>query len=96
MVEVAQGFVVTIGGNVGNSVRQRRYPLDANGRLVVDPTRLFTQEDDQGALPAVPAAIVADPRSLRALSTRRIFALLSPVIECGVIPGQQYGSGILV
>ena len=56
IVEALAGedFVVTIGGNVGDSVRRRRFPLDANRRLVVDREQLYTQDTDSGELPDLP------------------------------------------
>jgi hypothetical protein len=92
VVEVQPGFVMTIGGNVGDSSRKRRYPLDAGGLLVVDRRQLFTQEDDTGALAAVPVQTAAP---LHLNSTARIFALLSPVEERAAVPGQPYRGGIL-
>ena len=99
VVEVHPNHVVTIGGNlehpggtIGGSVRFRRYPLDANGRLVVVAAQAFAQEDDAGTLPALPIAAVGtlDPRS-----TARIFTLLRPVQMCAAIPGQPYAGGVL-
>ena len=92
VVEVQPAFVVTIGGNLGLSVRKRRYPRDARGMLVVDRRQLYAQEDDTGALAALPlptALPLADH------GTARIFALLSPVEECAAVPGQPYHGGIL-
>jgi hypothetical protein len=96
VVEVPEGedFVVTIGGNVGDSVKRRRFPLDANRRLVVDQVQLYTQEDDSGNLPDLPDTD-ASP-GLHDRSTGRIFALLSLVEACGVVPGQQVEGGVLV
>ncbi|MGH9890602.1 MAG: DUF2272 domain-containing protein, partial [bacterium] len=77
-------FAETIGGNVGHTVRRRRYPLNGLGRLVVSPDRLFDQEPDNGTLvgplptPTLPPA----PTMLSVASTGRIFALLSLVEEC--------------
>jgi hypothetical protein len=100
IVEVAPTFVVTIGGNltspsppaVGESVRKRRYPRNAQGFLVVDRQQLFAQEDDTAALAALPLTST-DP--LHDRSTARIFALLSPVEECAAVPGQPHGGGVL-
>ena len=100
IVEVAPTFVVTIGGNltsptppvVGESVRKRRYPRNAQGFLLVDPPQLFTQEDDTAALAALPLTSTA---SLHDHSTARIFALLKPVEECAAVPGQPYKGGVL-
>lgn len=90
-----RSHVITIGGNVGDSVRRRRFPLDANGRLVVAANQLYTQEDNRGRLPAIPR-----PRlrrgNLHTRSTGRIFALLSPVMACYAPPGQHVRGGIFV
>jgi len=93
VVQVEAGFVVTVGGNVGDSVRKRRYPRNAQGFLVTDRQQLYTQENDAGALPALPAQ---SAQALAGRSTARIFALLSPVEECAAVPGQPYHGGILV
>ena len=96
VVEVQPAFVVTIGGNLtgplGDSVRKRRYPLDAHGVLVVDPPQLFAQEDDAGTLPALP---LTSTSALDDHSTARSFALLSLIEECAAVPGQPYHGGIL-
>jgi hypothetical protein len=92
VVDVQPTFVVTVGGNLGDSSRRRRFPRDAQGRLVVDARQGFAQENDQGILPAVPAR---SAQPLASLGTRRIFALLSVVEECAAVPGQPYGGGIL-
>jgi hypothetical protein len=95
VVEVQNGadYVIAIGGNVGDSVRRRRYPLDAYRHLVVDRTHLYTQESDSGNLPTLP-----DPDNLPELhvrSTGRIFALLSLVQQCAAVPGQKVSEGVL-
>ncbi|RDV24599.1 DUF2272 domain-containing protein [Alteromonas aestuariivivens] len=87
-------YVIAIGGNVDQSVRKRRYPLDATRHLVVERTQLYTQEEDNGNLPPVPAANPA-LTGLDTQSTGRIFALLSPVESCAVIPGQAHNGGII-
>ena len=87
-------FVIAVGGNVHHSVRRRRYPLDAARRLVVDRTQLYTQEEDNGNLPAIAAPNPAIA-GLNTLSTGRIFALLSPVEACAVIPGQEHHGGMV-
>jgi len=92
VVEVQSGFAMTVGGNVGDSCRHRRYPLDAQGLLVIDRRELFTQEDDAGTLPPVPSRTA---QALADHSTARIFALLTPVEEYAAVPGQPYGGGIL-
>jgi Uncharacterized protein conserved in bacteria (DUF2272) len=93
VVEVQPTRVVTIGGNLGDSMRKRHYPRTAEGLLVVDPLQLFSQEDDAGAVPALP---LATTQNLHSHSTGRIFAILSPVQDCAAIPGQPMGGGFLV
>lgn len=94
VVEVPEGagFAIAIGGNLGGSVRKRRYPLDASGRLVRAAAQLYTQESNTGALPAVPATSTA---ALASTSTLRIFTLLRPVEVCAAVPGQPWGGGVL-
>jgi len=92
VVEVDAAFVVTIGGNVGDTSLKRRYPRDAQGLLVVNRQQLYTQETNTGVLPALP---LQSAQPLHTNSTARIFALLSPVEECAAVPGQPYGGGIL-
>jgi len=92
VVEVAPNHVVAVGGNVGNSVRRRRYPLDGNRRLVVEAGRLYTQETNAGDLPLLPAN---SNEPLHGRSTARIFTLLRPVEVCVAIPGQSYHGGVL-
>jgi len=86
VVEVPNGadYVIAIGGNVGDSVKRRRYPLDANRHLVVDRTQLYTQESDSGNLPNLPE--MDNSPGLHTRSTGRIFALLSLVRQCAAIP----------
>jgi hypothetical protein len=100
VIEVQPDFVVTIGGNLGGSVRKRRYPRNAQGLLATEPRRLYTQETDAGRLPALaqPSAQPAtqpSTQALAALSTARIFALLTPVEDCVAVPGQPYKGGTL-
>jgi hypothetical protein len=92
VVEVQPQFIVTIGGNVGDSSRKRRYPLAADGKLVIDREQLYTQEDNAGLLPALPAR---STMILAGRSTARIFAVLSLVEQCAAVPGQPYQGGIL-
>ena len=84
-------FVITLGGNLGvgcqGSVRRRRYPLDANRRLIVDRRRLYSNELNNGTLPGLPA--LSNSAGLPSSSTGRIFALLRPVVECHEIPAQK-------
>ncbi len=95
VIDVPPGadYVVTIGGNLSNSMRRRRYPLDANRHLVVDRVQLYTQEDPNGNLPNLPS--VNNAVGLHVRSTGRIFALLSLKEECRV-PDKQNAGGILV
>ena len=92
VVEVRDPFVVTVGGNVGDSARKRRYPRTAQGLLVVERQQMYTQETDAGTLPGLPSQTNA---ALAGRSSARIFALLSPVEECAAVPGQPYRGGIL-
>jgi hypothetical protein len=92
VVDAQPAFVVTIGGNLHDSSRRRRYPLDGDGRLVVDRRELFMQETNVGVLPPLPAHTALN---LADLSTARIFALLSPVEESAAVPGQPFGGGVL-
>jgi len=92
VVDVQTDRVVTIGGNVCNSVRFRQYPVK-NKRLVVDRNQLFVQENSQGQVPILPAESCHDPPDpLESQSTKRIFALLSLVEECRTLPAGA-GSG---
>ena len=84
----------TIGGNLGNSVRRRRYPVDADHHLVVQRTQLYVVEDDNGVLPSLPATSSA--AGVSSSSTGRIFAILSPVPTCTAISGQPVQGGVLV
>ncbi len=95
VVEVPPGgdHVVTIGGNIGNSVRRRRYPVSADGKLVVSREQYYTQESDTGVLAPIPAPNTAN--GLASLSTGRIFALLSPVPLCIVVPGTRVDGGVV-
>ena len=92
VVEVQEQFVVTVGGNVGDSARKRRYPRTAQGLLVVQRQQMYTQENDAGTLPDLPSQTQA---ALAGRSTARIFSLLSVVEECAAVPGQPYGGGVL-
>jgi hypothetical protein len=85
----AGDHAVAVGGNLSGSIRLRRYPLDANSRLVVAQAQLFTQESATGPLPNLPSINPAP--TLQDLSTARIFALLSPVPECRIVPSPLFG-----
>jgi hypothetical protein len=58
VIQVPEGedYVITIGGNLGNSARRRRYPLDDDRRLVVNRQQLYTQEDDSGDQATLPGS----------------------------------------
>lgn len=94
VIDVPQGqaYVVAIGGNVGGSSRIRHYPTVANGRLVTAVNRQYVQENDTGAVPNLPSPT---NNALSGTSTARIFALLSPVEQCAVVPGQEYHGGVI-
>lgn len=85
IVDVQPGFVETIGGNLGDGVRRRRYPLTAQGLLVIDWNQLYVQESPALVMPALPAPHAGN--QLVSSATWRIFALLSPVHECVTLPG---------
>ena len=91
VVEVQEQFVVTVGGNVGDSARKRRYPRTAQGLLVVERQQI-TRRRTMGDLPDLPSQTQA---ALAGRSTARIFALLSVVEECAAVPGQPYSGGVL-
>jgi len=93
VVEVNATDVVTVGGNLSGGVRRRRFPLDANGRLVVAREQLFTQEAADGSLAAVP--VVNNAAGLNGQSTGRLVTLLSLVQVCAAVPGQPMNGGIL-
>ena len=93
VVEVNATDVVTVGGNLSGGVRRRRFPLDANGRLVMAREQLFTQEAADGSLAAVP--VVNNAAGLNLQSTGRLVALLSLVQVCAAVPGQPMNGGIL-
>lgn len=95
VVEVNANDVVTIGGNLSNGVRRRRYPLSADGKLLVRRDQMFTQEGNVLGPPAnVP--VVNAAAGLNSLSTGRLFAALSLVELCAAVPGQQVEGGVLV
>jgi hypothetical protein len=73
-------YALAIGGNLGRSVRLRRYPLDVNGHLVVAFHQKYRQQRNDGLLLALPS--VHAGAHLHVLSTARIFAVLSPVELC--------------
>lgn len=93
IVEVTDDHVIAIGGNVDNSVRRAIYPLSDDGHLVVDWGTKYGYENDLLRLPALP--VPADWPEEITSRTGRIFALLSPVAHCVVIPGQPVNGGVL-
>jgi hypothetical protein len=93
VVEVNTGNVVTVGGNLGGSVRKRRFPLDPQGRLVIDRRQLYAREADNGVLQAVPTT--TQQAGLPVNSTARIFTLLTLQETCAAVLGQPYHGGIL-
>ena len=95
VTEIENNSAIAIGGNLGNSVRRRRYPLNQQGRLVIDQSQVYTQESDAGVLPNTPV-VVNHPRTLHDLSTSRIFAVLRLVEDCIAIPGQAVTGGTLI
>jgi hypothetical protein len=96
VVEVPAGGtdIVAIGGNIGNSSRRRRYPINADGTLIVTREQRYTQETDAGVLP--PIAAPNNAAGLHDFSTGRIFTVLSPVPLCVVIPGQRLDDGSVI
>ncbi|HEX6086014.1 MAG TPA: DUF2272 domain-containing protein, partial [Thermoanaerobaculia bacterium] len=76
-------FAEAIGGNVGHSVRRRRYPLDAAGKLVVERDKLYVTRRDDGTFP--PFGTTAYKTMLHPASTGRIVALLRLVPQCKTI-----------
>lgn len=90
VVEVNATHVVTIGGNVCNSVRKRHYPV-RDSRLVLEENALFVQENARGQVPPLPAESCHDPGDpLESQSTARIFALLS-LTGCKAAPAAAGG-----
>jgi hypothetical protein len=89
------GYAETIGGNVGDSVTRRRYPLDAAGKLVVARAQLHTQEDNACTFPAAFPGVGNHHGVLQSSSTARIFALLSPVEQRVAVLGQRVDGGVL-
>lgn len=94
VVEVNSDHVVAIGGNLGQSVRRRRFPLDANGNLIIDEATLYSQENDNGVLPL---RQTNPAQGLHSSSTRRIFAVLKLWEACVLMPpGQPVPGGVIV
>lgn len=94
VVEVNSGYIVAIGGNLGQSVRRRRFPIGANGSLIINRQTLYSQESDSGVLP-IPQA---NPnQGLHTMSTGRIFAVLKLAEACILAPpGQPIRGGVIV
>jgi len=80
-------FAETVGGNVDDTARRVRIPLDGDGKLVVDRSQNIVVQKDDGTFDALPSAGSAGG-DLDPTSTRRIFAVLSPVEQCTVPPPQ--------
>lgn len=74
-------YAETIGGNIGHTVRRRRYPLHADGKLIVSKDTLVLQEKEDGTFPDVEPQ-PPSPTRLVAANTRRIIALLCPIAQC--------------
>lgn len=86
-IEDPPNSVITIGGNTGDSVRRRRYPIDnITGVLVINDINrsTWTQEPINGNAPANTGINNANP--LFGSSTSRIFAVLRLVEECQELP----------
>ncbi len=81
VVDVKDGFAYTIGGNLQDSVRRRRYRLQTHPRLILDETVLFEQEDDSGNFIET-VNLLRKPTMIHPRSTIRIFALLSLRAQC--------------
>lgn len=93
VVELGKDSVVTVGGNVCHSVRQRRYPVTSK-RLVVDRDKLVVQENSLGQLSTVlPDTCHEDKALLHPQSAARVFAHLILVEACRTPPATGSGSG---
>jgi hypothetical protein len=88
--DVAEPYVETIGGNVGHTVRRRRYPLAADGKPVLSPERLYSQENDAGTFDPFETLPYA-PSMLQPRSAGRIFAVLRPVEKCVTVRSSAPG-----
>jgi hypothetical protein len=64
------------------NVRRRRYPLTADGKLIVDPDQRFVQENNSGHLPALPLVCPVSTNGFHQRSMGRMFVVLKPVEEC--------------
>lgn len=84
VVDVQSGYAETIGGNVGDSSKRRRYPRNPDGTLVVDRSQNFVQQATNGLIPNLPSAGSAYG-PLQDFSTRRLFAVLGLVEECRIV-----------
>lgn len=80
-VDLVGRYAETVGGNVGDSVRKRRYPLEASGHLVLEKKWLYAEEKDDGTFLAF-EVLQETATILPSRSTRRIFAVLSLVEKC--------------
>ena len=81
-------YAEAIGGNVGHSVRRRRFPLNDRGHLITARQQRFLQEGDDGTF-TVLAPLPRNPSRLPLDSMARIFAVLSLVEECRPIPAGE-------
>lgn len=91
VVSGAHGFAQTIGGNVGHTVRQRRYPIDSDDKLIVREEVLIDREDYSGNFTkGGPLGsfeeLSSKPSMVDRGSSFRVFALLSPVGKCKTTP----------
>ena len=85
-IDNANNSVITIGGNTGDSVRRRRFPIDNRGVLEIDDAnrRTWTQEPNNGNDP--PNTGINNANPLFGSSTSRIFAVLKLIEECQQLP----------
>ena len=70
-------FVETLGGNLVQRLRRKRYPLQADGKLIVDRSDDFVVQQDDGSFPPLPSPGSATG-FLDDRSSRLIFAVLGP------------------
>lgn len=95
VTDLDAGTAITIGGNLHQSVRRRRYPLTTDGHVHIDNTtqQIYTQEDDSGQLAATTTSSAG---GVPDRTTSRVFAVLKLVEECGAGGGVPVSGGILV
>jgi hypothetical protein len=84
-IDNATNSVIAIGGNVGDSARKRRYPINNLGILDINNAnqRIYSQEQDNGNLGPT---TISNNNALQGRSTSRIFAVLKLVEECQELP----------